>query len=356
MLEKCKIGYTYDDVLLIPKYSEIKSRHTVDLTTKLFLKPYEIKIKNPIIPANMDTITELEMMKFMCEIDGTAILHRYLDNKKILEILKDFINKCNIRPLHFGFSVGIKNYKKICEIITENIYKENIIMPYVVIDIAHGDSKHMIETIKTINKNFSHFPIMAGNVATSDGYKRLIEAGANCIKVGVGPGSVCTTRINTGAGFPQLTAIDECASCDIDIPIVADGGIKYSGDITKALAIGANAVMVGSLIAGTDETPGRIISLANKKYKEYRGMSSFEAQIDNGNNKEKIIKEGIHYTISYKGPMKKIMNELLGGIKSGFSYCNAKNIEELQNNAEFILMTNNGMNESMPHIEKQYFQ
>ena len=229
-----------------------------------------------------------------------------------------------------------------------------------VVDIAHGHSDLGIDTVKAIKNNIgSHAEVIAGNVATAAGTKDLIDAGADCIKVGVGPGSTCITRIVTGSGVPQLMAVVDCAKVGMEynIPLIADGGLKNSGDVVKALAAGAHSVMSGSFFAGTDESPGNLITKDGRKFKAYRGMASLGATVGRRLREKKeeltifdIVPEGVEATVPYKGSITELIPQLVGGIRSGFSYCGARNIDELHKNAEFIRMTSAGMKESKPHI------
>lgn len=234
----------------------------------------------------------------------------------------------------------------------------------IVVDIAHGHSENAINAIKMIKKAYPDCELIAGNVATAQGTKDLIENGVDAVKVGVGSGSICITRIVTGSGVPQLTAIMDCARVarEYDVPIIADGGIRNSGDITKALAAGAETVMIGSLLAGTDESPGVSITKNGKRYKIYRGMASFYASLGRRMREEgalnieddlnDYVPEGVEALVEYKGSVVEIVRQLAGGLRSGFSYCGARNIEELHRNAEFIRMTMAGYIESMPHDVK----
>jgi IMP dehydrogenase len=228
-----------------------------------------------------------------------------------------------------------------------------------VVDTAHGHSKRVIDTVKAIRKKFPDIDIVAGNVATADGTRDLIHAGVSAVKVGVGPGSICTTRIVAGAGVPQITAISECAAVgdELGIPIIADGGIKFSGDITKAIAAGANCVMVGSLFAGTDESPGDLVLYQGRTFKEYRGMGSIGAMeagskdryAQEGIESKKLVPEGIEGRVPYKGPVSASVHQLLGGLRSGMGYCGCKDIEELRKNSRFIRITAAGLKESHVH-------
>ncbi|MGD9677761.1 MAG: IMP dehydrogenase [Vulcanibacillus sp.] len=233
----------------------------------------------------------------------------------------------------------------------------NIGVDAIVIDTAHGHSKGVIDTIKIVRSLYPELIIIAGNVATGEATKDLIEAGASIIKVGIGPGSICTTRIVAGIGLPQITAIYDCATVakKYGIAIIADGGIKYSGDITKAIAAGANAVMLGSLLAGTDESPGDFETYQGRRYKVYRGMGSIGAM--NAGSKDryfqenslKLVPEGIEGRVAYKGPIEDTLYQLVGGLRAGMGYCGAKNIEDLINNGQFIKITGAGLRESHPH-------
>lgn len=230
----------------------------------------------------------------------------------------------------------------------------------IVVDIAHGDSLLEIEMIKNIRKHFPEAQIIGGNVATGDGTKRLIDAGADCVKVGVGPGSICITRIVAGSGVPQLTAVIECAEAarPYGIPIIADGGIRQPGDVAKAIAAGAQAVMIGSLLAGTDESPGLVMTRRGHRYKASRGMASREANIERnlreGNDLtqeeiEDYVAEGVEAAVPYRGGAREVLTQLIGGLQSGMSYSGAHSIEEFQQKAIFVRMTGAGLKESGPH-------
>ena len=230
----------------------------------------------------------------------------------------------------------------------------------IVVDIAHGDSTLEIEMIQNIRKHFSSAQIIAGNVATADGTKRLIDAGADAVKVGVGPGSICVTRIVAGSGVPQLTAVIECAQAarPYGIPIIADGGIRQPGDVAKALAAGAQTVMIGSMLAGTDESPGMIMTRRGHRYKASRGMASLEANIERNKREgndltqeeiEDYVAEGVEAAVPYRGKAREVLTQLVGGLQSGMSYSGAHSVEELQEKAIFVRMTGAGLKESGPH-------
>ncbi|MCS7460037.1 IMP dehydrogenase [Paenibacillus doosanensis] len=226
-----------------------------------------------------------------------------------------------------------------------------------VVDSAHGHHINILNTVKMIRAQYPDLPICAGNVATGDGTRDLIEAGASMVKVGIGPGSICTTRVIAGIGVPQITAIYDCASVarEYNVPVIADGGIKYSGDVTKAIAAGASAVMIGSLFAGTDESPGESEIYQGRKFKVYRGMGSLGAMKEGSKdryfqeNESKLVPEGIEGRVAYKGPLADTVYQLIGGLRSGMGYCGAHNIPELINDTAFIRITGAGLRESHPH-------
>ncbi|MGQ0738663.1 MAG: IMP dehydrogenase, partial [Bacteroidota bacterium] len=229
----------------------------------------------------------------------------------------------------------------------------------IALDSAHGHSKGVIAALKNVKKNFRNINVIAGNVGTAAGAKALAEAGADAIKVGIGPGSICTTRIVAGAGVPQLTAIMEAASVlkEKNIPLIADGGIRYTGDMVKALAAGANCVMMGSIFAGTEESPGETIIYEGRKFKEYRGMGSLGAMATGSSDRyfqdvedevKKFVPEGIEGRVAYKGFVKEIVYQFTGGLRAGMGYCGAASIDELQQ-AGFVKITNAGMKESHAH-------
>ncbi|HIJ59615.1 MAG TPA: IMP dehydrogenase [Nitrospirae bacterium] len=274
---------------------------------------------------------------------------------KDIEKRKKYPNACKdiMGRLRVGAAVGVGE---------EAIFRVELLIKagvdVIVIDTAHGHSQAVIDTLKKIKKKFD-IDVIAGNIATKEGAEDLIKAGADAIKVGIGPGSICTTRIVAGAGVPQLTAIKESYSVasKYKIPVIADGGIKYSGDITKALAIGANCVMIGSLFAGTDESPGEIILYQGRSYKVYRGMGSLGAMeqgvkdryAQQGVEKEKLVPEGVEGRVPYKGPLSQSIHQLVGGLCAGMGYCGASNLEELKKKARFIRITNAGYRESHVH-------
>lgn len=330
-------GLTFDDVLLVPNKSEIRSRRIPQLSTQV-TKNFSIQI--PVVSANMDTITEYAMALAMHELGGLGILHRFMSSQDQCQQVAQLKEKgVNL----IAASIGVTEEDRAR---AEALIKAGA--QILTLDIAHGHSIQMIETLKWVKDKFPKIDVIAGNVATPDAVIDLIEAGADSIKVGIGPGSMCTTRVITGAGMPQLTAIALCAevAADKGIPIIADGGLKASGDIVKALSAGAQCVMLGSLLAGTIETPGEI---KNGK-KLYRGMASRSAQDSwRGGVPEGMAPEGESTQTAVKGHAKDVVLELTGGIRSGMSYLNAECILDMAKNARFIEMTNNGVFESRAH-------
>jgi IMP dehydrogenase len=230
----------------------------------------------------------------------------------------------------------------------------------IAVDTAHGHSKRVMETVKLIKKRFPGIEVVAGNVATAEGVADLVRCGADGIKIGIGPGSICTTRVISGAGVPQITAITECARVarEAGVPLIADGGIKFSGDITKAIAAGADTVMIGSLFAGTDESPGEIVLFQGRSFKSYRGMGSLGAmqvgsrdryQMDAEANEQKLVPEGIEGRVPYKGSLAAMVTQLVGGLKAGMGYSGCASIQELKTKAKFIRITAAGLKESHVH-------
>lgn len=332
-----EIGLTFDDVLIVPNKSTMKSRRDPDLTSMITKK---IKKPTPVISANMDTVTEKDMVVAMNEIGAFSILHRFLSIEDQVAQVKELIAK---GITEFSASVGVQSFEWER---TEKLVEAGV--PVITVDIAHGHSVAMLEMIEQIKKTWSHVEVIAGNVATPMGVQDLISAGADAIKVGIGPGSMCTTRVITGCGMPQLTAIAIC-SLEADkhnVPVIADGGIKTSGDIVKAFAAGASSVMLGSLLAGTLETPGEI----KQGKKLYRGMASKSAQASwRGGVPKGMAAEGESHAISVKGPVATVIEELMGGLRSGMTYVNATQISEIRENAQFMRMTPAGLYESRAH-------
>jgi len=468
-----KEGLTFDDVLLVPKYSDITSRSQTNLSTKL---SRNISINIPFVSANMDTVTESSMAMAMARAGGIGIIHRFLSvqeqanevlkvkrsgsviienpysissdksvrdaldyaedkeisgllvidsNSKLVGIIterdllfasptdhiqdvmtkdvvtakpgvtldeakeilhkhrieklpivddsgvikglitsKDIINNADYpnaskdkkgRPL-VGAAVGVKgDFLERSESLLESG------ADVLVVDIAHGHSENALSTVRNIKKAFPDCELIAGNVATAQGAEDLIKAGVDAVKVGVGSGSICITRVITGSGVPQLTAVMDCAKIgkDHSIPIISDGGTRTSGDATKALAAGASSVMIGSMLGGTDESPGTVLTKNGKRFKVYRGMASLAASLGRKSKEtgsfsldddlNDYVAEGVEAMVPYKGTVTDILKQLTGGIRSGLSYCGAHSIKQMQENSEFIKMSGAGFAESQPH-------
>lgn len=470
------LGLTFDDVLLVPKRSAIRSRSAVDTST--WLAP-SFKLTIPIVSANMDTVTETQMAIAMAQAGGIGIIHRFMPIEKQVEMVKKVKRTESFvveRPVTIypqttlaeartrmeesligglvvideaGHLLGMlttrdvlltsdltatvaslmtprerlivaakdesldsarltlhtHRIEKLPLVDTENrvvglITAQDIVKlqehpqatkdlkgrlrvgvavgarssdiqraagcleagaDVIVIDIAHGHADHVIEMVSRCKQEFPATPVIAGNVATASGVRDLAQAGADAVKVGVGSGSICITRIVTGFGVPQLTAISDCAEAGqkLGIPVIADGGMQTSGDITKALAAGASSVMLGSLLAGTDESPGAAVSREGRRYKVVRGMASLTANVArkeieqqgeiDPDEWEKVVPEGVEALVPYRGSVSDILHQLVGGLRSGMSYAGADTLEELRHNAEFIRITGAGMQESGTH-------
>ncbi|HVY01895.1 MAG TPA: IMP dehydrogenase [Candidatus Nanoarchaeia archaeon] len=335
-------GYSYDDVLIVPKYNKIQSRKDVSFKTRV-TKNYWLDM--PLIAANMDTVCESKMAIAVGKLGGLGVIHRFLT---VEEQAKEVI-KVKAQNLIAAAAVGVKDYtERVPALVRAGV---NII----VIDIAHGHSKYVGKTLEWVKQNYPKIDVMIGNIATKDAAEYFVSKGADAIKIGVGPGSVCSTRIMTGAGVPQVTAImDAFEATQGRVPLCADGGIKHPGDITKAIGAGADTIMSGSIFCGTEEAPGEIIEKNGKKYKNYRGMASYEAtmkkkQLDGSKETETFNVEGESNTIDYKGPVENIIKKFLGGLASGMTYVGTDSIEKLRGKADFIEITSAGMRESIPH-------
>lgn len=330
-------GLTFDDVLIMPARSDIRSRRDPHLTTKLTKK---VSIDMPIISANMDMVTEYDMAFAMNELGGLGILHRFISTEEQASQARR-LKEAGVKNVSASVGVGEEFKTRAKALIDVGV---NIIT----IDIAHGHSVQMMETMKWLKDHYPQVEIIVGNMATPDAARDLIESGADAIKVGIGPGSMCTTRIITGCGVPQLTAIALCAEIadSYGVPVIADGGIRTSGDMVKAFAAGASSVMLGSMLSGTIETPGEI---KNGK-KQYRGMASRAAQDSwRGGVPTGMAPEGESTQVNVKGHVKDVILEVAGGIRSGMSYVNATTIAELREKALFIEMSANGIAESRAH-------
>ena len=343
-----KEALTFDGVTLVPKYSSVLPS---DVITKTELSK-NLTLRIPLLSSAMDTVTESKMAIAMAEAGGIGVIHRNLSIKKqILEI-----RKVKKKKLIVGAAVGAgeEEVKRVEAIIKENI---NLI----VVDTAHGHSKKVAEIIKKIKKiKSSKTTLCAGNIATPEAAKFLIKLGVDVVKVGIGPGSICTTRLVAGIGVPQLSAVIDVKKSlrKYKTKIISDGGIKFSGDLAKAIAAGADAVMIGSLFSGTIESPGKIIKYRGKLYKNFRGMGSVGAMNagsadryfqKKNKDKTKYVPEGVEGMVKFKGSVNEIIYNLVGGLKSSMGYMGAKTIKDLQKKGQFLKISKAGFYESMVH-------
>ena len=343
-----KEALTFDDVTLAPKYSEILPSQ-VDTSIKL---SESLKLRIPLLSSAMDTVTESKMAIALAKAGGIGVIHRNLEIKKQI----DEIKKVKKQKLLVGAAVGAgpNELKRAKEILKEGV---NLI----VVDTAHGHTKKVSEIVKLIKKIKNKNTVLcAGNIATPEAAKFLLKLGVDIIKVGIGPGSICTTRLVAGIGVPQLSAILSVRNGikNKNVKIIADGGIKYSGDLAKAFAAGADAVMIGSLFAGTDEAPGKITKRNGKYYKSFRGMGSVGAMNKGSADRyfqkkqkdiSKYVPEGVEGFARYKGDVSSIIFKLIGGLRSSMGYLGSKQIKYLRNKPKFVKITKAGFYESMVH-------
>lgn len=347
-----KTALTYDDIQLIPKFSNIKSRTEISLRTKLS-RNYNLII--PIVASPMDTVCETDMAVKMFRLGGVGCIHRFNTPEEQAKMIRDVRYKMfgenGEGHLFFDWemednipvmaAIGVsESDKSRAKLLVEN--GANVLL----IDVAHGDHQNVIDMIRWCKE---HLPltvdIIAGNIATADAAERLQAAGADGLRAGIGGGSVCSTRIRTGFGIPNVTSIEDIVKV-ANVPVMADGGIKNSGDIAKALGLGSSTVMLGSLIAGTDESPGGTINKGNSLYKKYRGSASAETKAAHGQENRNI--EGESTLIPYKGNIRDIIKDLSEGIKSALSYAGANSLS--QYHPDYVVVTNAGINEAKPHL------
>jgi IMP dehydrogenase len=361
------LGLTFDDILLLPGYAGF-SRSDITIKTRLTRK---ISLDIPLVASPMDTVTESDLAIALAQIGGIGIIHRNLSVGDQVEEAKKVLEQ----QLLVGAAVGASSgFEERVEALV------NIGVPVIVVDSAHGYTKSVMEATKFIKSHYPDTQVIAGSIATGDGAKALIEAGADALRVGMGPGAICTTRIISGMGVPQVTALQEtvAAAKDSDTPVIADGGIKYSGDMVKALALGASTVMMGSFFASTQEAPGKKVTLKrehvpsrfksilqeNKEeylFKEYRGMGSVGAMKKGADIKSEdefhgkdykdrvMVAEGVEGLVPVKGSVVGVVEQAIGGIKSGLFYVGAMNFTELRDRAKFISITQASLTESHPH-------
>ena len=339
---------TFDDVLLVPNYSQILPKH-VNVETNL---SDTLNLKIPLLSSAMDTVTESRMAIALASNGGMGVIHRNLNIKKQLNEVRIVKNKKF--KVGAAIGVGLKEIERAEALIEANV-------DLLVIDTAHGHTKRVFDTLREINKiKKNKTSICAGNIATAEAANFLIKGGADIIKIGLGPGSICTTRIVAGIGVPQLSAILNIKKKikTKKVSFISDGGIKFSGDLAKAFSAGADAIMIGSLFAGTDQAPGKIIKKNKILYKKFRGMGSIGAMsqgsADRYNQKSnlkknKFVAEGVEGFIKYKGDVNKIIYQLIGGLKSSMGYLGCSNIKKLRKKPKFITITKAGFYESMVH-------
>ena len=353
---------TFDDILLSPAFSNVKPK---DVITSVNIGNFNLHV--PIISAAMDTVTENKMAIGIALCGGLGVIHR---NMSIEKQAKEIQKVKNYKLHNSSFSNSTLDKKKRL-LVGAAIGVENNAMPRLIkilaaevdiifIDVAHAHTKTALDFIKIVKKKIKKTPLIVGNIATKEAALALIKLGVDGIKVGIGPGSICTTRVVTGVGVPQLSAIIDVykVASKYKTPVIADGGIKTSADISKAIAGGATACMMGSLLAGADESPGKLLKIKGKKYKIYRGMGSIGAMQrgsfdrysqEETRNKNKLVAEGVEGMVPYKGKVEHVLYQLVGGLKSAMGYTGHKTIEKMQNNCEYIFISKAGARESDVH-------
>ncbi len=331
------------------KFQEDDNRRIGDVMTK----------ENLVTAPEETTLDEAERILYRSKVEKLLLIDREgrlagLITMRDIDKLHQFPHACKDKRgrLRVGAATGVKNFERV-----EALIKADV--DVVVVDTAHGHSNNVLETVREIKKNWD-IQVIAGNVATADGARDLIDAGADAVKVGIGPGAICTTRIVSGVGVPQVTALFQACSVanDAGVPVIADGGIRHSGDITKALAAGASSVMMGSLFAGLDESPGELVIHQGRRYKTYRGMGSMGAMIAGSSDRYgqagvrdrgKLVPEGVEGRVPYRGPLGDFVYQLVGGVRAGMGYCGTETIEKLRTNARFCRVSAASMAESHPH-------
>ena len=361
-LDDIRLGLTYDDLLLVPQKSEVVP---AEVDTSAYLTP-KIKLNIPLVSAAMDTVTESRLAIALARVGGIGMIHKNMSVEAQAEQVK-LVKEADVGDnpkasldskgrLLVGAAVGVgaNTMERVEALLQAGA-------DVITVDSAHGHSKNILRVVAEMRATYPDLQIIAGNIVTKEAAEDLIEAGANTVKVGIGPGSICTTRVVSGVGMPQASAVDEVATycADKGVCVIADGGLKYSGDIVKALALGADTVMLGSLLAATLESPGEVHEEANgKKFKTYVGMGSLAAMKRGSADRyfqksttsiEKLVPEGIEAKVPYSGTVEEVAYQLVGGLKSGMGYCGAKDLMALRRNAHFVQITNAGLRESHPH-------
>lgn len=356
-------GYTFDDVLLVPAHSVVVPA-VVTLGTRLTDK---IHLNIPVTSAAMDTVTEDGMAIALAQLGGLGFIHKNMGIEEQAAMIKKVKNTVILEQYRETAAVDTDNRLLVgaaVSVADNTMERVDALVAagvdIITVDSAHGHSKGVLDNIKAIRQAYPDLDIVGGNIVTAQAAIDLIYAGATVIKVGVGPGSICTTRVVAGVGVPQLTAVNNVyeVAKTYHIGVIADGGITQSGDIAKALAAGADVVMLGGLLAGTEETPGEVLEVNGRKVKTYVGMGSLSAmkrgssdRYFQGGQKElkKLVPEGIEATVPYKGEMREVIHQMMGGLRSGMGYVGCKTIYELKRDARFVKISNAGLRESHPH-------
>ncbi|HRG98927.1 MAG TPA: IMP dehydrogenase [Polyangiaceae bacterium] len=357
---------TFDDVLLLPAYSDVLPRD-VDTRSPLTRR---VSLAVPLLSAAMDSVTEARMARAMALEGGLGVLHKNLSPDEqaaeVRAVKEASLAALGLASLPPHATVDEAGRLRVAAAVGPGPDREARVEALVaagadvlVVDTAHGHSKGVLDAVRAIKRAHPALDVIAGNVATADATRALVDAGVDAVKVGIGPGSICTTRVVAGVGVPQITAIADCAkeAERAGVYVIADGGIKLSGDFTKALAAGARTVMIGSLFAGTDEAPGEVELLMGRAFKNYRGMGSLGAMArgskdrygQGGTADEKLVPEGIEGRVQYRGHLAAILHQLVGGLRSGMGYVGARTIDELRERGRFVRITSAGLRESHVH-------
>lgn len=344
-MNNLRTGLSYGDVLLVPKRSPVDSRAEVSLATQF---TPDVELSTPLVSAAMDTVTEAELAVGLAQAGGLGVLHRFLT----VEEQARQVRQVKDEGQQVGAAVGINE-----DYVARSRALVDAGVDVLVVDVAHGHLEATITAVEQLASEFPNTDLVAGNIATPEGVSDLAGAGADCVKVGIGPGSHCTTRKVAGAGVPQLTAVDDCAEAasEAGVTLCADGGIRTSGDAVKALMAGADTVMLGSLFAGTEEAPGAIIEVAGSQYKRSRGMAT-TAAAEARDDKDQTVSadEGVEALTPYKGPVGTVAEEFCAGIRSGLSYCGGKSIELAREKAEFIRVADSAKEREGFHADQDW--
>lgn len=338
---------TFDDVLLVPQYSEV-------LPSETCLSSYvssRLSLNIPILSAAMDTVTEFSMALAMAQMGGLGVIHKNMSWEEQAEIIRKIrLQNCEL-PTAAAIGIGQAGLERADLLVREGVSA-------LVVDTAHGHSRSVMDSAAEIKQRYPDVTLIVGNIVTPQAALCLAELGVDAVKVGIGPGSICTTRIISGVGLPQLTAVMDVSKAlkDSGVTVIADGGMRYSGDIVKALSAGAHCVMLGGMLAGTDESPGDVVQVGDTLYKMYRGMGSIEAMHKGSAERyfqdksaKKFVPEGVEGLVSYKGALSDVLYQILGGIRSGMGYLGARNLDELRRHAAFTRITHSGRSESHAH-------